>query len=88
MLSARNRIELGKHALLWLDEALARSGVGIEPLNARIAVESYELPGRFHADPADRMIVATARVINATVMTRDRLILDYAAAGHLAAVAG
>ncbi len=86
MLSSRNRVELGKQAILWLDEALARSGVGVEPLSAQIAVESCELPGRFHRDPADRMIVATARVTNATLMTRDRRILDYAAEGHLTAI--
>jgi PIN domain nuclease of toxin-antitoxin system len=86
MLSSRNRVELGKQAILWLDEALARSGVGVEPLSAQIAVESCELPGRFHRDPADRMIVATARVTNATLLTRDRRILDYAADGHLTAI--
>jgi PIN domain nuclease of toxin-antitoxin system len=86
MLSSRNRVELGKQAILWLDEALARSGVGVEPLRAQIAVESCGLPGRFHRDPADRMIVATARVTNATLMTRDRRILDYAAEGHLTAI--
>ena len=41
----------------------------------------------FHRDPADRLIVATARVTNATLMTRDRRILDYAARGHLTAIA-
>jgi PIN domain nuclease of toxin-antitoxin system len=45
----------------------------------------YQMP--FHRDPADRLIVATARVANATLMTRDRRILDYAACGHLDAIA-
>ena len=39
------------------------------------------------SDPADRLIVATARMANATLMTRDRRILDYAATGHLTAIA-
>jgi PIN domain nuclease of toxin-antitoxin system len=51
----------------------------IVPLSPSIAVESWELPGTFHADPADRIIVATARVTGATLLTRDRRILDYAA---------
>ena len=41
------------------------------------------LPGRFHHDPADRMIVATARETGATLLTRDRRILRYGARGHL-----
>jgi PIN domain nuclease of toxin-antitoxin system len=53
----------------------------------QVAVEAAPLPETFHRDPADRLIVATARVANATLMTRDRRILDYAARGHLAAVA-
>ncbi len=87
LLASRGRIVLGKPIGLWLDEALADPGPAIEPLTPRIAIESYELPERFHGDPADRMIVATARVTGATLMTRDRRILDYAARGHLTAIA-
>lgn len=86
LLASRGRIVLGKTPGLWFDEALADPGPVIEPLTPRIAMESYELPDRFHADPADRMIVATARVTGAVLMTRDRLILDYAARGHVATV--
>jgi PIN domain nuclease of toxin-antitoxin system len=53
----------------------------------QIAVEACSLPEAFHRDPADRMIVATARVTSAVLMTRDRQILDYAARGHLTAIA-
>ena len=86
MLSSRNRITLDKPAGAWLDEAVNASGVAIEPLSAAIAAESCYLPNRFHGDPADRMIVATARVTNAVLMTRDRRILEYAAGGHLSAI--
>jgi PIN domain nuclease of toxin-antitoxin system len=85
LLAARGRIVLGKPASLWLDEALAEPGPAIEPLTPRVAVESCELPEAFHSDPADRMIVATARVTNARLMSRNRRILDYAARGHLTA---
>ena len=71
---------------LWLEAALAEPGPIVEPLSAGVAIESCQLPGNFHRDPADRMIVATARVINATVMSRDRRILDYATYGHITAV--
>jgi len=70
-----------------LEEALADPGPVIDALTPQVAIESYALPEVFHRDPADRLIVATARVASATLMTRDRRILDYAARGHLAAVA-
>jgi PIN domain nuclease of toxin-antitoxin system len=87
LLASRGRVVLGKPTNLWLEEALADPGPIIEPLSTRVAIESCDLPGTIHRDPADRMIVATARVISATLMTRDRRILDYAAQGHLTAVA-
>jgi len=44
------------------------------------------LPGTFHADPADRMIIATARHSGIPLLTADRAILDYGAAGHVHAM--
>jgi PIN domain nuclease of toxin-antitoxin system len=87
LLASRGRIVLGKSIGLWLKEALADPGPAIDPLSPQIAIESYAIPDVFHRDPADRLIVATARVANATLMTRDRRILDYAARGHLTAIA-
>jgi PIN domain nuclease of toxin-antitoxin system len=87
LFASHGRIVLGKSIGLWLDEALADPGPAIDPLSPQIAIESYALPDVFHRDPADRLIVATARVANATLMTRDRRILDYAARGHLTAIA-
>jgi PIN domain nuclease of toxin-antitoxin system len=46
-----------------------------------------ELPEPFHQDPADRLIVATARLLDAPVVTVDRRILGYARLGHVAAIA-
>ena len=87
MLASRGRIVLGKSIGPWLEEALADPGPAIDALSPQIAVESYALPDAFHRDPADRLIVATARVGNAMLMTRDQRILDYAARGHLTAIA-
>ncbi|MEA5470839.1 PIN domain-containing protein [Spirulina sp. 06S082] len=47
------------------------------PISPMIAVESYTLPGEFHKDPADRIIVATARVYGCSLMTKDGNILAY-----------
>jgi len=87
LLASRGRIVLGKSIGLWLEEALTDPGPAIDPLTPQIAIESCALPDVFHRDPTDRLIVATARVANATLMTRDRRILDYAARGHLTAIA-
>lgn len=56
-------------------------------LTSEILVGSSFLPGRPPNDPFDRTIIATARHRGLTVLTRDRLILDYAAQGHVAALA-
>jgi PIN domain nuclease of toxin-antitoxin system len=61
----------------WLDEALAYPGVSFLELTPRICVESTQLPGAFHRDPADQIIVATARVHNCPIVTVDRKIREY-----------
>ena len=61
----------------WLDEALRYPGVVLLGLTPRIVIESTQLPGDFHKDPADQMIVATARVIDCPLLTNDRKILTY-----------
>jgi PIN domain nuclease of toxin-antitoxin system len=87
LLVSGGRIVLGRPLVLWITQAVSAPGLAIEPLQPQVAVEAYSLPDRFHRDPADRLIVATARVANATLMTRDRRILDYAGRGHLTAIA-
>jgi PIN domain nuclease of toxin-antitoxin system len=51
--------------------------VRFAPVDNDIAVESTRLPGRFHKDPADRLIVALARALSAPLITSDRRIRDY-----------
>lgn len=87
MLASRNRLQLGKPSGLWLNESLQAPAPTVELLSPEIAVESCHLPGGFRSDPADQIIVATARVTGATLMTRDRRILDYGVAGYLNTVA-
>jgi PIN domain nuclease of toxin-antitoxin system len=87
MLASRNRLQLGKPAGLWLRESLQDPAPIVEILSPEIAVESCHLPGGFRSDPADQIIVATARLTGALLLTRDRRILDYAAAGYINALA-
>ena len=86
MLQMRGRLTLNKPIKDWVNEALDLTGTVLTPLSADISIESCLLPGSFHADPADRMIVATARVENATVLTRDRRIIEYCQQGFVSAL--
>ena len=63
-------------------EALATPGLSLIPLSPEIAIQSRRLPGQFHGDPADRILVATARVTGARLMTSDRKILAYGRLRH------
>lgn len=77
-LVAKNRLRLNGDLSLWMRTALAMRGLQVVPVTPEIALESVLLPGQFHADPADRIIVATARVHRARLLTRDKAILKYA----------
>ena len=78
MLEAKGRVVLKTDCASWLEQAVAGTRVAIAPLTAAIAADSTHLPGDFHGHPADRLIVATVRSLNATLLTRDRAILEYA----------
>jgi PIN domain nuclease of toxin-antitoxin system len=71
------RLVLPRSTLEWLDVALGYPGVQIVELSPRIAAESTALPGDFHKDPADQIIVATARVLDCPLLTVDQLIVAY-----------
>ncbi|HPH03401.1 MAG TPA: type II toxin-antitoxin system VapC family toxin [Spirochaetota bacterium] len=87
MLVAKDRLKLTTEAETWLSTAVTMPGLSVIPIDPAIAVESCSLPGDFHGDPADRLIVASARLIDATLITLDRQILDWAKSGWLRAVA-
>jgi PIN domain nuclease of toxin-antitoxin system len=85
MLAERSRINLEMGTLAWIETALMHAGIGLEPVNPIIAVDAGRLPGNIHGDPADRIVIATARFLNCPLLTTDRKILDYAAQGHVEA---
>ncbi len=61
----------------WFDQALAYPGIRLLELSPRIIVESTQLPGSFHRDPADQIIVATARVYSCPLVTLDSRLRTY-----------
>lgn len=86
MLESKGRIGFRIPCLQWLLNALEMPGVSLVPICAQLAVDSANLPGEFHGDPADRLIVASARYIRGTLITRDRAIQRYAKQGHVRAL--
>lgn len=62
----------------WFKQALNYPGIQLLELAPNIAVESIQLPGKFHNDPADQIIVATARIQNCPLLTSDKKLLEYA----------
>jgi PIN domain nuclease of toxin-antitoxin system len=71
------RLELTCPLEEWMEQALAYPGVQRIELTPRIAIESTKLPGSFHRDPADQIIVATARVYDIPLLTVDSRMLQY-----------
>jgi PIN domain nuclease of toxin-antitoxin system len=72
------RLELTLPVREWITAALAYPGVRLLALTPDIAVDSTQLPGEFHRDPADQLIVATARFYDILLLTHDSKLLDYA----------
>lgn len=86
MLVHKGRLALGVEAGAWIAAALALPGISLLPLLPSIALDSVRLPGDMHADPADRMIVASARHLGVPLVTADRALLSYSAQGHVLSV--
>lgn len=78
MLEGKQRIELDIPVATWLSRAVTNTGIKVIDLSPEIAADSCSLPGNFHKDPADRIIVATARVHNMIFLTKDGKIHEYA----------
>jgi PIN domain nuclease of toxin-antitoxin system len=75
-------VELGRLVLpvalgQWFADALSYPGATLVDLTPSIAIESTGLPGNFHRDPADQIIVATSRVLGCGLLTADQRIREY-----------
>jgi PIN domain nuclease of toxin-antitoxin system len=86
LLVSKGRVTLEQDALDWIRASLAIPGLRLVALEPEIAVASTRLPFEMHADPADRILVATARHLGATLVTADRALLELAKNGHFRAM--
>lgn len=86
LLASKKRIDLHRDVMEWVHEVLALPGLSLVQLLPEIAVTSTRLPFEMHPDPADRILVATARRFGATLVTADRALLDLAGSGRFKAM--
>jgi PIN domain nuclease of toxin-antitoxin system len=87
LLVSRNRLSLVARPERWFQRLLSIPGVRLADLSPDILIASSFLPGTPPRDPADRIILATARDLGATLITRDRLLLKYGEDGQVSTIA-
>jgi len=86
MLVARGRLQLLIKPERWFANLFEVPGVRLADMPPDLLIASSYLPGKPPRDPTDRIIAATARELGATLITRDRALLDYGRRGHIAVV--
>lgn len=67
----------------WVDQSLRLLGARTIPITHEIGIEAYRLPEPFHRDPADRVLVASARLLSLRLVTADHAILKYRRVQHI-----
>ena len=88
LLAAKRSIAFDPDPQAWFRSFMAYPGVRLTPLTPEIAIASSFLPAppQLHGDPADRLLIATARALGIPIVSRDRRILGYAQAGFVGAI--
>lgn len=82
MLIDKDRLDLGERPLIWIEAILTEAQIGVASIEPAIGIDAGRLPGTIHGDPADRLIIATARALDCPLLTPDEKILTYAKSGH------
>lgn len=83
MLERKGRLRFAVPVEQWVHAALTLPGITSVQIDAQIALEAAQLPGEFHGDPADRLLVATARRGGMVIATRDEKMMAYSQAGFV-----
>lgn len=83
----KGRIALTMSPQKWFQQVVDHAAVTMAPLDHETLIDSCQLPAEPPGDPADRIMIATARRMQLTIVTRDQPILAYARLGHVAAIA-
>lgn len=86
LLATKGQLAFLLHPTAWFSSFISNAGVRLTPLTPEIAIDSSFLPPPVHSDPADRLLIATARALQIPIVTRDKRILAYSGAGLVAAI--
>jgi len=86
MLASSGRLNLLLKPEKWFASLFEVPGVKLADMSPDLLIASSYLPGKPPRDPFDRIIAATARELGATLITRDRALLDYGKQGHVSVV--
>ena len=86
MLNFKKRINIYEPIKDFLNSITDINGLSIKDISPEVAAESVSLMDNFHGDPADRIIVATAKCLGATLLTRDQKILNWAKLGRIKSI--
>jgi PIN domain nuclease of toxin-antitoxin system len=86
LLAAKRLIAFRPDPKRFFVNFLAQRGVRLTALTAEAALDSSFLPPPLQGDPADRLLIATARGLGIPIVTRDQRILDYGKLGHIEAI--
>lgn len=86
LLGTRGRLPAARTPIDLFDEFVAQPGIALQGLTADVLVAASFLPGPIHRDPADRILIATARALDMSLVTGDRHILEYADRGYVRAL--
>ena len=84
MLEHDGKIQLDGGVDRWSQQALSMPGISLLPFSPLIAIESVKLPEPMHKDPADRILVASARIEKLRLVTSDKAVLAFAKTSGLA----
>ena len=84
LLASSGRLQLLIRPERWFSNLFEVPGVRLAEMSPDVLIASSYLPGKPPKDPTDRIIAATARELGATLITRDRALLDYGAQGYVA----
>lgn len=83
LLVSKNRLDLGQPPLAWFETFVKQFNISVLEITAEIAINSSFLTGKVQADPADRIILATALAHSATLVSADKEIILYAKQGFI-----
>lgn len=84
---AKRKLSLPMPPLEFFNRFIGRTGAKHSAVSPEILVESTALPGSIHKDPMDRILVASARLLDMVLVTRDKPILAYGREGHVRTLA-